>query len=103
MKKAATAEMFNGPGVAPIQIKAIDKKAVEYVEVRDSRMALTKKECEARDALIAEVQAHATKIGVNAKGEVVYTFDDLKVIYKPGKPKITVRSADSPDDEGDDE
>ena len=93
---------INGVGVAPIQIKAIDKLAVKYVNVRDERMELTKKECAARDALVAEVKAHADEIGHNDKGEIIYPFDDLKVVLKPGKDKITVRSKDS-DEEGDED
>lgn len=90
-QKAVTEEMpFNGPGVAPVVIKEIDKAALKYVNVRDERMQLTTKECEARAKLIESVKAHADAIGKNDKGEIIYKFDDL------------VRSQDSPED-GDEE
>lgn len=102
-KRSITEEMpFNGPGVAPVKIKAIDQAAIKYVNIRDERMQLTEKECELRATLIEVVHGHADAIGKNEKGEIVYKFDDLIVTLKPGKDKVKVRSADS-QEEGDDE
>ena len=90
------------PGTEAPKIKAIELAAEKYVDVRDKRMALTEKECQAKQALIETVITHQDKLSVNADGERLYRFDDLVVILKPGHANVKVRHATDDTDKDED-
>lgn len=54
----AVAKQTKIPGTERQKIKAIDKAAEAYVEVRDERMGLTKKEKEAKEKLLSLMKEH---------------------------------------------
>jgi hypothetical protein len=90
-----------GKGVAPKRIKAVDEKAEEYVKVRDRRMALTKKEVQAKNELIDILHKNAESIGADDEGIMRYEYDDVVVELAPGKEQLKVRTASSPNGEED--
>lgn len=96
-KKPKTPDLpsMEGEGVSQKKIPAIEKAAGNYVEVRDSRMKLTKEEVAARAVLIN---------ALNENGVTRYQYDDNIVELKPGEAKVKVRLVD-PDDaeEGEDD
>lgn len=73
-------------GTEPPKIAEIEKKAKQYKEDRDERMAWTKKEVEGRAVLIEAMKRHNL---------TTYTFGDQIVRLKVGKDKIEVRSVES--------
>lgn len=76
---------IKGKGVAQEKNPAIERAAKKYVDVRDERMALTKKEVDAR-AVLSNAMHEA--------GVQVYRFNDLEVTLKPGTEKIKVKQVD---------
>jgi hypothetical protein len=100
-KKQPDLPAMSGPGVAQPHLPKIDEKAAEFVEARDKRLAAAEKEKRLMDELATVVHAHADKLGVNPKGEIIYRFDNLIVIVKPGKEKVAVKPFDK-DDESED-
>lgn len=94
-QKAAAGELpgIVGPGVAPVSIPKINKLADIYVQRRDARMELLKKEVEAKEDLILAIHDHIEEIGEDVNGEVVYRYEDTVVILKPGEEKLKVKSA----------
>lgn len=78
---------IEGEGVAPKRIKEIDVAADNYVEVRDTRMTWTKKECDARDKAVALMQKH---------GLAAYQYGDHEVKLKTGKLSVKVKTIDAP-------
>ena len=57
-KKARKLRQQNLPGMEPPKIKAIDNATEAYVEIRDSRMALTKTEVAKRDTVLRLMKEH---------------------------------------------
>lgn len=90
-----------GKGVAPVRIKAVDDAAEEYVKIRDRRMAMTKKEVQAKQTLIDLLHKNAEKIGADDEGVMCYEYDDVVVELKPGKEQLKVRTATNPEGEED--
>jgi hypothetical protein len=76
---------IEGEGVTQRKIPAIEKAARKYVEVRDERMALTKKEVDARAVLANAMHENECTI---------YRFGDMVVEIKPGNEKIKVKTVD---------
>lgn len=87
---------ITGKGVAPKRIRAVDEKAEDYVKVRDRRMALTKKEIQAKNELIDILHKNATDIGADDEGIMRYEYDDVVVELSPGKEQLKVRTATNP-------
>lgn len=85
---------IEGEGVARPKIKAIDSAADKYIEIRDSRMALTEKEVAAKLKLAMLMRDHKL---------TEYVYDDHKVVLQPGKENVKVRTIHEGDDDGDDE
>lgn len=100
-KKVVELPGMVGDGVAPASIPEIDKLCEKYVHERDKRCALTPKEIEAKGNLIAAIHKHvkAGTLHPDSDGAVVYRYDDLRVILKPGKETLKIKSVD--DDEED--
>lgn len=85
------------PGTeSPDRIPEVEALAARYVDVRDERMKLTKKEVTARDLLLEEmIKRGLTKYACD--------LDDLDVIILPARgPKLKVQRRDEPDDGDDD-
>lgn len=84
------------PGTELKKIKEVDDAAEGYVDVRDRRMKLTKKEVEAKNALIAVMEKHKL---------LVYRDDSasppMLVTLVPGKAgvKVSVDGAGDPGEE----
>lgn len=90
MARNRTADLpIEGEGVAPKKIPAVEKAASKYVGIRDERMALTKKEVDARAVLINAM--HEANVAI-------YRFDDLEVKLKAGEEKVKVRTVDEDED-----
>jgi hypothetical protein len=88
---------LTGKGVERVSIKAVDAAVARYVQARDERMALTKKEVDTKGALIAALRANTDKLGADAEGTIIYRHDDLLVTLKHGKDELKVKT------EGDDD
>ena len=101
--KAAAGELpgIVGPGVAPVSIPKINKLCDIYIQRRDSRIEVLKKEIEAKENLINEIHAHITEIGEDSNGEVVYRYEDTVVILKPGEEKLKVKAVGAEEGEED--
>jgi hypothetical protein len=83
---------MTGPGVAPVKLASVDKLISRYINARDERMELTKKEVEAKTKLIDELRANKAKIGEQPDGTIVYKHDDLVCTLKHGKDDLKVRT-----------
>lgn len=86
----------SGKGVAPVRIKPVDDAAEDYVKIRDRRMAMTKKEVQAKQNLIDLLHKNADKIGADDEGIMRYEYDDVVVELSPGKEQLKVRTATNP-------
>lgn len=74
------------PTMEPPSIPEIEAAAAEYVEARDERQALTKREIEKKTILMHLMKEH---------GLSVYDFDNLRVIIDARENvKVNVRKAD---------
>lgn len=95
-KKVVELPGMTGDGVAPVSIPEIDKLCEPYIRERDKRMALTPKEVKAKENLIEAIHKHirAGTLHPDSDGIVIYRFDDLKIILKPGKETLKVKSVD---------
>jgi hypothetical protein len=83
---------MTGPGVERISIPSVDKLVDRYVKARDIRMEHTKREVEAKTALIDELRENKDKIGTDRDGTIVYRHDDLIVTLKHGKDDLKVKT-----------
>lgn len=70
---------ITGEGVAPISNPEIDKLVDEYVDKRNDRMELTRRESEAKQALVAGLRAQIPEI---ADGLIVYRHENMTVTLK---------------------
>lgn len=89
---------LTGKGVERVSIKAVDTAVAKYVKQRDERMALTKKEVEAKTALIKVLRENKDKLGADAEGTIIYRHDDLLVTLKHGKDDLKVRTEEGEND-----
>lgn len=85
---------IEGEGVSKPKIKAIDKAADKYVEVRDARMEMTEKEIAAKAVLLN---------AMHEAGLTEYQYGDMKVIVKPGKENVKVKNVDFDENDPDDD
>jgi hypothetical protein len=79
------------PGIERQKVKAIEDAADDYVAVRDKRMALTEKEVEAREVLLALMDKH---------GLTNYRYDDQIISVLPAR-KVKVKHFKDDADSGD--
>lgn len=87
-----------GPGVAPVRYKDIDKLADKFIEIRDEKAVLAGK--------LGKLETSIAELMVD-KGITRYTFSDQEVILKSGRTHVKVvtvkavdeSSKDDPDDE----
>lgn len=79
------------PGTEPEHFPELDEAAEEYVERRDARMAMGKRETEAQDELVKLMHDHGLKN---------YEYDGLTVILV-NKEKAKVRRKDAEEDDDD--
>jgi hypothetical protein len=70
-----------GPGVAPVRITEIDTLAEEYVKWKDKRALIGEKEKAAKESLITEIHANASKLG-SVDGTIRYRSGDLMITLK---------------------
>ena len=81
------------PGTERVKIPELDEKIERYVKIRDSRMALTEQEIEARQALEKMMEKH--------KVETYMTSDGERMAYlKTSEVKAKVRLVNSEPDGG---
>jgi hypothetical protein len=103
-KKQEELPAMEGPGIAPVKIRAIDKLADEYIEARDQRMQMTPLEVAAKTKLIDALRANVDKIGTDPEGTIIYRYDTIVITLEPGKAKLKVKDesdiADTVDDSG---
>lgn len=86
---------IDGPGVSKSRIGDVDSAAEQYVIERDAWCNLSPKVKVAKDALIAQLHAHAKEIGTDSKGVIRYAYDDFVITLSPGKEKLKVKSVDA--------
>lgn len=89
---------IEGPGVAPPRIRAIDKLADEYIEIRDQRVQMTPQEVAAKQNLIGALHKHAAKLGTQPDGSIVYRYGTIQITLLPGKEKLKVQDVDETTD-----
>jgi hypothetical protein len=91
-KKAKQEDLpgVDGPGVGAVRIQAVDEAACEYVKWRDKRMDLTKKEVDAKKALIAVMHENETQIGRAPDGGMVYIYEEVQVALTPTGEQLKV-------------
>src|SRR5262245_4460382 len=87
---------MEGPGVAPVKIKAIDKIAEEYIEERDKRLAALAAEVTAKTQLIEALHFHSDQLQ-QPDGSLQYRFDDQVITLIPGKEKLKVSTYEETD------
>lgn len=90
-KKQDDLPAMEGPGVAPVKIKSIDRLADEYIEARDKRMLMTPLEVAAKTKLIDALRANVEKIGTDPEGVIIYRYDTIVITLEPGKAKLKVK------------
>ena len=81
---------MKGPGVAPIQIPALDKLARKFLIVAEELKAQKETHEAAKLALQEALEEHADELGRDAEGVVRYYCGDVAITMAPGKTKITV-------------
>lgn len=81
------------PGTEQKSIKEIDDAAEAYVEIRDKRMALTKKEVEAQATLVAAMAKH------NLTAYRCTSTDDPLDVTLVSKTRAKVRGPKDEDEE----
>jgi hypothetical protein len=93
---------MKGPGVAPIQIPALDKLARKFLIAKEEHEAAKDTLEVAKVELQAALEEHADELGRDAEGAVRYYCGDVAITMAPGKTKITVTAQadmEDPDNE----
>lgn len=98
-----TAELgLTGEGVERKAIPGLDDALRDYRTKRDTRMAATKEEVKAKDAVLTLFHANAEALA-DAKGVLRYKLDDeegeIEVFIEPAKEKIKFGKSDKPDED----
>jgi hypothetical protein len=83
---------LTGEGVAPVVVDAVDTLVEKYVQERNARMELTKREVDAKRALIASLRENVDKIGKQTDGTIIYRHGDLIITLRTGKDELKVRT-----------
>ncbi len=81
---------MKGPGVAPVQIPALDKPARKFLIAAEALKAQKETHEAAKLALQEALEEHADELGRDAEGAVRYYCGDVAITMAPGKTKITV-------------
>lgn len=89
---------MTGPGVAKPSIPEINKAVEVYTGWRDKRIALSAKECEAKDKLTNLLHAHEGELGRAADGTIRYEYDETLVELTPTKEKLRVKNLHEDED-----
>jgi hypothetical protein len=84
---------MEGPGIAPVKIKEIDKHVALYTAARDEHGQVTEKLTNAKKLLIEVMHKHEAEITKDANGELIYRCGDEVVTVKPGKEDLKVKTA----------
>lgn len=82
------------PGTEDAGIAVLDRLALEYVEVRDPRIALSKREGEIKKQLITAMHDHKRN---------EYVYNGTKIVLVPGEEKVKVKVVSDGDVEIEDE
>jgi hypothetical protein len=85
-KRAAQKEL---PGLENREITDLEKKALEYVEVRDQRMDLTKREVELQADLLTLMKTYKKR---------EYKRDGIEIRIVVEKEKVKVKKAKEPEE-----
>lgn len=81
------------PGTERQGNKKVATAAEKYVEIRDERMALTRREVEARDALLSAMREAGLSTYVDEDAD-----PQLEVVIVPGEEKVKVRRLSDEDE-----
>lgn len=98
-KKQPELPAIDGPGVAPLEIKDIDKAISKYQRLKDVRCQASPGEIEAKQALKAVLHAHRDELPVNAEGVPFYRSEDRDYLLTES---LKVRKVEGAEDEDDD-
>lgn len=80
-----------GKGVERVSIPEINRAISRYVKARDERMELTRKEVDAKTALIEAMKENKAKLATDSEGVMIYKHDDLVCTLKHGKDEVKVK------------
>lgn len=86
------------PGTEPPSIPDLDDAMEVYQDIKGRRCALTAKETEAKQSMVALAKAHADKIGKDSNGVLKYKSDHLVLVIAPKDEAVSVKPV-SDDDE----
>jgi hypothetical protein len=93
---------LTGAGVERKVIPGLDDALRDYRTKRDTRMAATKEEVKAKDAVLTLFHANAEALA-DAKGvlryKVEYEAEEIEVFIEPAKEKIKFGKQDKPDND----
>ena len=84
-----------------VKIDVIEVLADTYVDARDKRMKLTKKEVDAKTELVAALHEHAKEIGKHPDtGEIRYVYDGGEkahrvIVLKPHEETLKVKDVEA--------
>ncbi len=78
------------PGMEERRIEDLHAAALDYVSVRDARMALTEKEVEAKQKVLDAMNKHKRKS---------YTCEGVEIIFVAGEPTVKVKVHKAEDEE----
>ncbi len=86
------------PGTEPPSIPDLDDAMEIYQDIKGRRCALTAKETEAKQSMVAIAKAHAKEIGKDGDGVLKYKSDHLVLVIAPKDETVSVKPVS--DDEG---
>lgn len=86
------------PGMERKKVAEINKAAEEYVEIRDARMQMTKREVQSKAALLATMKKHEYAVYEDLEAD-----PPLRVEVKAGEDKLRVRQIDGTEAEAPEE
>lgn len=85
------------PGTERTKIKEINTAAEKYIGLRDARMAMLRKEVEAKAALIDVMERNVERLSRDGNDNLIYRYDD-RIVVVADKLQVKIRSAE--DEEG---
>ncbi len=85
------------PGTEPPSIPDLDDAIEIYQDIKGRRCALTAKETEAKQIMVAIAKANAAKIGKDGDGVLKYKSDHLVLVIAPNNETVSVKPVSDDD------
>jgi len=83
---------LKGKGAEIVRIEALDKLVEKYISLRDKRAELSRRESEAKAALIDGMHEHSEQLS-RPDGSLVYSFDETTVSLIIGDEKLKIETS----------